>query len=379
MNLFKFTCTAILATSLFFSCSVGPETGMEKPNVILFLIDDFGYADISYEGNTQIKTPSIDQIAENGAHFTNFYQSGAACAPTRASLLTGRYHFETGVWGVHAGRDFIHRDETTIADVIRRAGYTTGAFGKWHSGKTWPYFSWNRGFDVGVHSKLYQYFDTQMIYNNKLINVDGPITDIIGEQMVRFIQGNRSTLSYEDSAGWHLRKDKDGIKIYTRDLENKGILEYRAITTIDTNLEQLIRIIHDVENYPAWTANCASAEIHKVINDSTRIEYMTTPVPWPLSDRDVVMEFVVTKHTDNYFEAYLTSVPDAVPENDKYVRIKDSEGFWIFNKIDINKVEIIHQFYGDPEGNIPKWIINMFIVSGPYKTLLNLKDLCNSP
>ncbi len=175
-----------------FTLSCQPDNSEEKPNVILFLIDDYGYADISFEGNTQIQTPGIDRIAENGVRFTNFYQSGAACAPTRASLLTGRYHLETGVWGVHAGRDFIRRDETTIADVLKENGYTTGAFGKWHSGKTWPYFSWNRGFDVGIHSKLYQYFDTQVIYNNKLINVDGPITDVIGDQVVRFIQENQN-------------------------------------------------------------------------------------------------------------------------------------------------------------------------------------------
>ena len=184
--------TLIIFTALFFlSCRHDGEINRGKPNFIVFLIDDFGYADISYEGNTQIKTPAIDRIAENGAHFTRFYQSGAACAPTRSSLLTGRYHLETGVWGVHSGRDFIHRDETTVADILKNAGYVTGAFGKWHSGKTWSYFSWNRGFDVGVHSRLYQYFDTQVIYNNKLINVDGPITDVIGDQAIRFIRENK--------------------------------------------------------------------------------------------------------------------------------------------------------------------------------------------
>jgi arylsulfatase A-like enzyme len=181
-----------LATLLtLFSCRQTPETAGNKPNFIVFLIDDFGYADISYEGNTQIRTPNIDRIAENGAHFTNFYQSGAACAPTRASLLTGRYHLATGVWGVHAGRDFINRDETTIANVLQKNGYATGAFGKWHSGKTWAYFSWNRGFDVGVHSRLYQYFDTQVIHNNRIINVNGPITDVIGDRVISFIGENR--------------------------------------------------------------------------------------------------------------------------------------------------------------------------------------------
>jgi ribosome-associated toxin RatA of RatAB toxin-antitoxin module len=188
-----------------------------------------------------------------------------------------------------------------------------------------------------------------------------------------------SAMMNEDSAGWNLRKDKDGIQVYTRDTEEKGMLEYRAITTIETSLERLIEIIHDVENYPVWTANCDSAVIYEVVNDSVRIEYMTTPVPWPLSDRDVVMEFVVTKQTNDYFEARLTSVPDAIPLKENYIRMKESKGFWIFRRIDVHQVEVIHQFYGDPEGNIPTWIVNLFIVSGPFKTLENLKELSNNP
>lgn len=188
-----------------------------------------------------------------------------------------------------------------------------------------------------------------------------------------------SNVINEDSVGWKLRKDKDGIRVYTRDREGRGMLEYRAMTTIETTLEQLVEIIRDVENYPAWTSNCDSAIVYRAINDTTWIEYMISPVPWPMSDRDVVMEFVVVKQTDDYFEAHLRSVPDAVPENRRYVRMKESGGFWIFKRNDANRVEVIHQFFGNPEGNIPNWIVNMFIVSGPLKTLENLKKLCHNP
>lgn len=163
-----------------------------KPNIILFLIDDFGYGDISFEGNTQIKTPNIDRIAKGGARFTRFYQCAGASAPTRASLLTGRYHLRTGVWDVHNGRDFLHRDETTIADILKSAGYSTGAFGKWHSGKTWSYFSWNRGFDIGIHPVLYRYMQSRLIFNNKLVNTEGPVENVIGNEVVNFIKQNRS-------------------------------------------------------------------------------------------------------------------------------------------------------------------------------------------
>ena len=164
----------------------------EKPNVILFLIDDFGYGDISFEGNSQIKTPNIDRIARGGARFTRFYQSAGASAPTRASLLTGRYHLETGVWDVHDGRDFIRKDETTIADVLKKEGYATGAFGKWHSGKTYSYFSWSRGFDLGIHPVLYNFLDSRLIFNNKLVNTDGPVEDVLGNEVVKFIECNKN-------------------------------------------------------------------------------------------------------------------------------------------------------------------------------------------
>jgi len=186
----------------------------------------------------------------------------------------------------------------------------------------------------------------------------------------------KENLSMEDSAGWNLRKDKNGIKVYTRDHKNEGILEYLAITTVDATIEKLAEIIHDVENYPDWTENCETASVYKILSDSSRVEYMTTKVPWPLEDRDVVMEFIVSSHTNEYFEAILRSVPDAVPESEDYVRIHISEGNWIFKEIGENKVEVIHQFLSEPGGNIPMWIVNMFIVSGPYKTLLNLKHLC---
>ena len=200
--------------------------------------------------------------------------------------------------------------------------------------------------------------------------------------LILFLGGNISSLtlaaensSEADSTDWKLRKDKNGVRVWTRDHKEEGILEYLSKITIETNLETLIDIIQDVDKYPDWTENCETASIYKVLSDSSRIEYMTTKVPWPLEDRDVAMEFVVVKNTDNYFQANLTSVPKAVPLSDDYLRIEISQGSWIFRKIDDNRVEVINQFMSDPGGNIPKWIVNMFIVSGPYKTLENLKEI----
>ena len=174
-----------LLALLAFGASAQPSN---RPNVVLFLVDDYGYGDIGFEGNQQVATPHIDRLALESVRLTNFYQSAGACAPTRAALLTGRDFFRVGVWGVHWGRDFINRDERTLGNLFQDAGYRTGVFGKWHSGKTAAFRGWNRGFDTSVHTKLYDYWDTMVLADNKVIEVAGPITDVVGDRAVAFIK-----------------------------------------------------------------------------------------------------------------------------------------------------------------------------------------------
>lgn len=104
----------------------------EKTNVIMIMADDLGWGDVGFNGNQKIITPHLNQMSESGIRFTNFYAAAPLCSPTRASCLTGRSPFRQGIFAAHTGA--MRVAETTIAEVVKKNGYSTGFFGKWHLG-----------------------------------------------------------------------------------------------------------------------------------------------------------------------------------------------------------------------------------------------------
>lgn len=144
--------------------AIGRGQPPRQPNVVLILADDQGWGDLSANQNPWVTTPHIDQLAQQGARFEHFYVS-PLCAPTRASLLTGRYHLATGVVSVSKGLETMNSDETTLGELFRANGYQTGLFGKWHSGQHYPNRPRDQGFDefLGFCAGHWSnYFDTTL-------------------------------------------------------------------------------------------------------------------------------------------------------------------------------------------------------------------------
>jgi arylsulfatase A-like enzyme len=102
------------------------------PNVVLILADDLGWGDVGFNGRTQWQTPNIDRLAAQGTVFRRWYTAGVTCAPSRASLMTGRYPIHCGV---SANNQDLPASEVTIAEALKQRGYVTGMFGKWHHGR----------------------------------------------------------------------------------------------------------------------------------------------------------------------------------------------------------------------------------------------------
>ncbi|MCX6327761.1 MAG: sulfatase-like hydrolase/transferase [Bacteroidia bacterium] len=165
----------------------------EKPNILLIQVDDMGFDDLSCNGNTVSKTPNLDAFSKTAVRFGNFMVCNV-CSPTRASLLTGRDFWRTGVSGMHGGNDFMNLDETTFANIFQKNGYTTGMWGKWHSGKADGYWPWERGFDEGYYANLYNYYPSNGYFNKypELITHEGEWSPkVLVDYTIDFISRNQ--------------------------------------------------------------------------------------------------------------------------------------------------------------------------------------------
>jgi arylsulfatase A-like enzyme len=143
--------TVLLLTSLFALSADAATDPSKKPNIILIVSDDAGYAEFSMHGSKTISTPHIDSIAANGVGFSNGYVSGSVCSPTRAGLLTGRYQnrfgHEFNIPPVYSESNGLPLTETMLPAVLKDAGYRSIALGKWHLGYAPQFHPLSRGFD----------------------------------------------------------------------------------------------------------------------------------------------------------------------------------------------------------------------------------------
>ena len=165
----------------------------QKPNILIFLSDDQGWGDLSFNGNSNLSTPNIDGIANNGAAFDRFYVS-PVCSPTRAELLTGKFFIRSGVNGVTRGYERMNLDHSLISDYFKEKDYRTGVFGKWHNGSQPPYHPNSRGFDefYGFTSGHWgNYYDPVLENNGEIIRGKGYISDDITNKAISFIKNSK--------------------------------------------------------------------------------------------------------------------------------------------------------------------------------------------
>ena len=273
-----------LLTLLFLVFLIGCKKDKTPPNVILIITDDQGYGDLSFNGNPNIITPALDNFAAESVRFNNFYVS-PVCAPTRSSLMTGRYSLRTGVRDTYNGGAIMASSEVTLAEMLKQANFTTGIFGKWHLGDNYPSRPSDQGFDeslihlaggmgqVGDFTNYFKkdssYFDPILWHNNEQKPFKGYCSDIFTENAIEFIEKNKNNpffcyLSFnaphnplqvpdEYYQAYKTLDPTDGIdpelipneKISEKTKDNTRKV-YAMVTNIDDNLKKLFNKVDEL-------------------------------------------------------------------------------------------------------------------------------------
>jgi arylsulfatase A len=223
-----------------------------QPNVLLILTDDQGYGDLGFNGNQIIETPNLDQLFEQGVSFDRYYVS-PVCAPTRASILTGKHYLSTGVFHVTRGGEKMHPENTTLAELLKPEGYRTGLFGKWHNGLQYPHDPIGQGFDefYGFSAgHLSEYFDNYLHQSDasnahERVKYKGYVADAITDKVIEFVSKESQApffamLSFNSPHGPFQSPDALFKKYKDKQINDVDASIYAMVENIDKNVKRTL-------------------------------------------------------------------------------------------------------------------------------------------
>ena len=179
-------------------------------------------------------------------------------------------------------------------------------------------------------------------------------------------------LTFEEG-DWKLSLDKDEISVYTRSVESSKFKEFLAEAKMKGTIKEFRDIILDVDHYKEWMPDCKSAEIIEFPNPDEITYYMKLKVPFPFADRDIIQQLLLNERED-MLEIEMINRPRKIKESKKFVRMHKAKGKWTIQKKSDEEIAIKFQYFADPGGDVPAWLVNSFVVKNPHITLLNIKD-----
>ena len=172
-------------------------------------------------------------------------------------------------------------------------------------------------------------------------------------------------------SNWKEKSDKDGIKVYTRELDDSALDEFKGVTVIHASINDIETVLRDVPNMVQWVPNCIISRIIE-LNDEMQIHYVAYDAPWPASGRDSYVQYKLVQEGKN-LKIYFNGLPDYGPELEDFVRVPQITGFWLLEPISASKTRVTYQVSADPGGSVPTWLANAGAVDTPYNTIKGLR------
>ncbi len=172
---------------------------------------------------------------------------------------------------------------------------------------------------------------------------------------------------------WETAKDQDGIKVSLSEVANSQYKAYRGVTLIKASVAKIQALQEDVASSCSWIHECKSQKLLKKEGDLSWT-YTQFKAPFPVTDRDSVMQITTSKGADGSLTRTLKEVPTYLPEEKGYVRVAQVDGFWKLVPKDGGMTEVTYQVHTEPGGSVPSWLANKFVVDAPFNTLKALKE-----
>jgi hypothetical protein len=173
---------------------------------------------------------------------------------------------------------------------------------------------------------------------------------------------------------WQLQKDEQGIKVYTSENATTGVKAVKVEVEFTQPIDEISTIIMDVPGFPNWIYGCIESTIISRQSDSIILYRHVTDAPWPFEDRDQISKFTKTKNKSGSITIASASQP-GFPEREGFVRITQSSASWVLSPQKNGTVKTVYNLSFDPGGNIPDWMVNVFITDGPFQTFMTLKKM----
>lgn len=174
---------------------------------------------------------------------------------------------------------------------------------------------------------------------------------------------------------WELVKEKKGIQVFTKSIENYDFKIFKAHIILDASIHSFVAVIHDIDNFKDWGYKIIDASVLKRGGDTLLIHYSTAKAPFPYKNRDGIYldRFNWTSETKTLL-IDIEILDDYLEPKEDMVRLK-GKGFWKVVVQPTGKLDVIFQMQIDPGGNVPAWMGNIFVDDSPYYTLLNLREI----
>lgn len=183
-------------------------------------------------------------------------------------------------------------------------------------------------------------------------------------------------LSFTSSINWELRKSSKDIFVYTRQGLVSDIKEVKCVTNFQSNLKNLVYFIKDISAHPQYIYKCKMSYILKNVNDSELYYYHETAAPWPVANRYGVIYYKITQNSQTKVVTIKSNgVLGMYPNQSNMVEVSALTASWTFTPKSDGTVDGEYYIYLNPGGQIPSWLINLFVVDGPYSTITKMKEM----